>query len=185
MQIKHLHILKHIVIAFAVTIFFSCKNNFKEIQQIGVLQNQPIGIADTINLKYSDSLGILAANLISSKMIDYSNREFGFSEFPEGIELTIYDKDNNKSKIFADYAIVYNDTDLIDLRGNVILATHKGDSLFSPQMYYDQKTEWVFTDEKMSFTTTGNQIFGRFFDSDRNFDIWEILEQSGDIELDN
>ena len=149
------------------------------------MQNEPIGIADTINLKYSDSLGILAANLISSKMLDYSNRAFGFSEFPNGIELIIYDKDKNKSKIFADYAIAYNDTDLIDLRGNVILATHNGDSLFAPQMYYDQKTEWVFTNDNVKYVKEGSIQFGRVFDADRNIDFSEILEHSGDIQLDN
>lgn len=185
MHIRYLHITKNLVIAIAVTLFFSCKNNFKEVQQVGVLQNEPIGIADTINLKYSDSLGILAANLISPKMFDYSNRSFGFSEFPKGIELTVYDNKRNETKIFADYAIAYNDTDLIDLRGNVILATHKGDSLFTPQMYYDQKTEWVFTNDKVRFVANGNAQLGRVFDSDRNFDILEILEHSGDMELDN
>ena len=185
MNTTYLHTIKNIVIAFAVTMFFSCKNNFDDVQKIGVLQNEPIGIADTINLKYSDSIGILAANLISPKMLDYSNRAFGFSEFPKGIELIIYDKDRNESKIFADYAIAYNKTDLIDLRGNVILATHKGDSIFAPQMYYDQKTEWVFTNGDVKFSLDGSLSFGRFFDSDRNFDEWTILEQSGDFEFDN
>jgi LPS export ABC transporter protein LptC len=185
MHIKYLHITKNLVTAIAVTLFFSCKNNFKEVQQVGVLQNEPIGIADTINLKYSDSMGILAANLRSPKMLDYSNRSFGFSEFPNGIELTVYDDEKNETKIFADYAIAYNDTDLIELRGSVILATHKGDSLFTPQMYYDQKTEWVFTNDDFRLISNGSSQIGRVFDSDRNFEFTEMFESSGPIQLDN
>ena len=45
--------LLYIVTVIAVTMFFSCKNNYDEVQQIGVLQNEPIGVADTINLKYT------------------------------------------------------------------------------------------------------------------------------------
>ena len=108
----------NLVIAIAVTLFFSCKNNFDEVQKVGVLQNQPVGEAENIDLKYSeydsDSVKLLA-NLLSSKMLDYSNRNFSFSEFPEGIELIVYGEDNKQTKIFADYAIIYNDTDIIDL----------------------------------------------------------------------
>ena len=153
-------------------------------QQVGILQNEPIGVADTINLKYTDSFK-LRANLLSPKMLDYSNRKFAFSEFPKGIELIIYDDEGNKSKIFADYAIVYDETDLIDLRGNVILATHNKDSLFAPQMYYDQKNEWVFTNEAVRLRTDGSDLNGRGIDSDRNFDSPEMLEVGGFVEVDN
>ena len=64
-----------------VTMFFSCKNNFKDVQQIGVLQNQPIGEAKNIDLRYTeaeDTIGKVVANLKSPKMLDYSNREFFF-----------------------------------------------------------------------------------------------------------
>ena len=182
---KHkLHSIKSAMTALAVIALFSCKDNFRAVQNIGVLQNAPIGEADTINLKYTDSAR-LTANLLSPKMLDYSNRPFSFSEFPRGIELIIYDKNNNKSTIFADYAIAYNKTDLIDLRGNVILATHEGDSLFAPQMYYDQKNEWIFTNEEVSLRSIRNNIDGRGFDSDRDFKGLEILEMAGDIEMDN
>ena len=51
--------------------------------------------------------------------------------------------------ILADYAIVYNKTDLIDLQGNVILITPQNDSLFADQLYYDQKQEWLFTNQQV------------------------------------
>lgn len=164
--------------------FFSCKNNFKDIQQIGVLQNEPVGVADTINVKYTDSFQ-LKANLISSKMFDYSNRNFGFSEFPEGIELRVYDDEKNESKIFADYAIIYDETDLIDLRGNVILATYKQDSLFTSQMYYNQKTSWVFTNEAVRLVTETSESFGNGIDSDSEFNFPSMLEVTGEIEVNN
>lgn len=168
----------------SVTIFFSCKDNFDEVQQIGVLQNAPVGEADTINLKYTDSSKLIA-NLLSSKMLDYSNRSFGYSEFPEGIELIIYDKENNKSKVFADYAIYYNGTGLIDLRDNVIIATHNKDTLFTSQLYYDQKTEWVFTNKPFRLRTNSSDISGRGFDSDREFERKEMLEMAGEVEVNN
>ena len=106
MKFKSTHKLKLIVTTFVVTMFFSCKDNFKEVQQIGVLQNEPVGIAEHINLKYTDS-GKVKANLLSPKMKDYSNREFAFTEFPDGIKLLLFDK-GKKSTILSDYAISYD-----------------------------------------------------------------------------
>lgn len=172
------------VVVFTTTIFFSCKNNFKEIQQIGVLQNGPVGEAKNINLKYTDS-GQLKANLLSPKMLDYSNRDFAFSEFPEGIHLNLFDDQNNKSIVLADYAISYSETDLIDLQGNVVLITHTRDSLYAEQMYYDQKREQLFTNSPVKFSfASGNSGRGNIFDSDIKFENYEILEGSGSAVVD-
>ena len=184
MKKYNLHILKNTVIALIVTVFFSCKNNFKDIQQVGVLQNEPVGVAYNINVKHTDSFK-LKANLLSPKLLDYSNRSYSFSEFPEGIELIIYDDEGNKSKIFADFALVYNETDLVDLRGNVILATHNKDSLFTSQMYFDQKKEWVFTNKPFRLVSEGSDISGRGFDSDKSFENYQMLESSGLVPMDN
>ncbi len=109
MVFKNIYHIKNVVIAIVVTTFFSCNNNFEEVQKVGVLQNQPVGEAEDIDLKYTevkeDTVNLLA-NLLSPKMLDYSNRSFAFSEFPKGIELKIYDKDNKQTTITSNYAIV-------------------------------------------------------------------------------
>ena len=172
------------VAALAATILFSCKHNFKEVQQIGVLQNGPIGEAKDINLKYTDS-GKLKAHLLSPKMLDYSNRDFQFSEFPEGINLSLFDDQNHKSVVLADYAISYSRTDLIDLQGNVVLITYTQDTLFAEQMYYDQKREHLFTNLPVRFSfSSGNSGRGNIFDSDIKFENYEILEGSGSADVD-
>nr|WP_321232007.1 LPS export ABC transporter periplasmic protein LptC [uncultured Psychroserpens sp.] len=187
MKTKVLHTHIYIVTAIVVTMFFSCKNNFKEVQQIGVLQNQPIGEAKNINLKYTeaeDSIGRLIANLESPKMLDYSNRDFSFSEFPDGLRLSLYDENNQKNIVLADYGIVYNATDLIDLQGNVILITPQNDSLFAEQLYYDQKNEWLFTNLPVRLkSATANNGHGNIFDSDTKFKNYTILEGRGDVIL--
>tara|TARA_R110002049_G_scaffold113927_3_gene264768 strand:+ start:20 stop:586 length:567 start_codon:yes stop_codon:yes gene_type:complete len=184
----NLHIIKNLVTAIAVTLFFSCQNDFDDVQKVGVLQNQPIGEAENIDLKYTefkeDTVRLLA-NLLSPKMLDYSNRGFAFSEFPKGIELNIYDKNNNKTTITSNYAIVYNETDIIDLRGDVKIATHGKDTLFTEQLYYNQKLEWAFTNEAFVFKRLTSNTHGVGFDSDKEFKNFQMLEVGGDIELDN
>jgi len=174
------HTILNIVTVFTVTMFFSCKDNFKEVQKIGISENEPIGIADTFNLKYTDS-GRVKAILISPKMLDYSNRDFPFSEFPEGIYLEVFDEDNNKSVVVADYAISYSHTDLLDLQGNVKLSTYKNDTLFAEQLYYDQDKEWLFTNRPVSFKIGFDKINGKGFDSDSKFTNAEVIEVDGNI----
>ncbi|MDN3491987.1 LPS export ABC transporter periplasmic protein LptC [Winogradskyella bathintestinalis] len=180
----NLHIIKNVVTAIVVTTFFSCNNDFDDIQKVGILQNQPIGEAEDINLKYTelaeDTVKLLA-NLLSPKMLDYSNRNFPFNEFPKGIELKIYDDNNNQTTITSNYAIVYNETDIIDLRGDVRIATHEKDTLYTEQLYYNQKLEWAFTNEPWQFGT----LHGIGFDSDKEFKNFQMLEMGGEFELDN
>ena len=168
------------VTVLTVTIFLSCKDNLKEVQQLDVLQNQPIGEAYNINPKYTDS-GMLKAHLMSPKMLDYSNRTFAYSEFPEGIHLIIYDDGGNQSHITSDYAIQYDQTDLIDLRRNVKLTTHNKDTLYAEQLYYDQKRQWIFTNYPVELHSQGNVSKGNIFDSDRNFRELQVSEGSGDL----
>lgn len=171
------------VTVFSATMFFSCKNNFKDIQNIGTLDSGPLTIAENINTKYTDS-GKLKSHLISPKMLNYSNREFAFYEFPEGINLTIFDDDNNKSNVVADYAILYDQTDLIDLQGNVVLTTHNNDTLNADQLFYDQKKEWMFTNSPVRFRTKDQLINGIGFDSNKDFTQAQVLETTGTIYID-
>ncbi len=184
----NLHIIKSLVTTIVVTLFFSCKNDFNEVQKVGVLQNQPIGEAENIDLKYTeykDSTVSLLANLISPKMLDYSNRDFPFSEFPYGVELKVYDENNNKTTITSRYAIYYTETGVIDLRDNVVVATHDKDSLFTDQLYYNEKLEWVFTNQSFQFKRLTGKTYGYGFDSDKTFKKYQIHEMGGDFELDN
>nr|WP_321245707.1 LPS export ABC transporter periplasmic protein LptC [uncultured Psychroserpens sp.] len=187
MKTQFLHIKLSIVTTIVVTMLFSCESNFKEVQQIGILQNEPIGEAKDINLKYTeaeDSIGRVIANLESPKMLDYSNRDFSFSEFPDGVRLSLYDENNQKNVVIADYGIVYNETDLIDLQGNVVLITPQRDSLFADQLYYDQKNEWLFSNLPVRLkSATANNGHGDIFDSDTKFKNYTILEGRGDMIL--
>ena len=188
MTAKHSHIIKSIVTALVVTLFFSCENKFSDVQKVGVLQNQPIGEAEHIDLKYTELVGDsvhVKANLISSKMLDYSNRDFSFSEFPEGILLKVYDDEGKITTITSNYAIFYTDTDIIDLRDNVTITTHDGEVLETEQLYYNEKLEWVFTNQPWVFTQASGVKHGVGFDSDKDFKNFQMLEMGGDFELDN
>lgn len=142
------------VLAFLVLGFctFSCESKFKEIQRFHTVTFFPAGEVENIHLQYIDS-GKVKAILVGKKMLDYSNVAYPFTEFPEGAHLTFFDNNHNKNTVVADYAISYSKTELIDLRGNVVITMHDGKKLESDQLYYDQKNEWLYTEGKYKAST--------------------------------
>lgn len=166
-----------------LVMLISCKGNLDDVQKMGMSENEPIGVAENFNLKHTDS-GKLKAILISPKMLDYSNRNFPFNEFPKGIILDIYDDENKKSIVVSDYAIIYNNTNLIDLQGNVKITTSTNDTLYAEQLFYDQKKEWLFTNKPVKFRQGLDVIYGNGFDSNSKFTNAEVLEVTGTITLD-
>jgi len=174
----------NIVTIFIVTMFFSCNDSFKQIQKIGISENEPLGVDYNINIKYTDS-GRVSGNLISTKMLDYSNRDFPYHQFTDGVTLYIYDKNNKKSTVVADNAFVYANTDLIDMQDNVVITTHDNQVLKTDQLFYNQNKEWLSTNKPVSFKTESDIINGNGFDSNSEFTNAEVLEVTGIITLED
>ena len=102
-------------------------------------------------------------------MLNFSNNKFPYFEFPEKIQIVLYDKNMSETKIFSDYAISYSETNLIDLRGNVVVSTPLKDTLFSDQLYYSSEMGWLFTDFNFRYASENKDIFGKGFNSDKEF----------------
>ena len=174
---------KNIAPLILVAMFFSCNNTLKEVQDLNTATLVPMSIAENINTKYTDS-GRLTSILVSPKMLNFTNREFPYYKFPNGIDLTLFDDEKNKNTVIADLAIVYSETDIIDLQGNVVLTTSTNDTLFTEQLFYYQKKEWLFTNYPVKFRTKDYVTNGNGFDSNKNVTNAQVLEVTGRIFID-
>ena len=116
-------------------------------------------------------------------MLNFSNANFPYFEFPTNIEVILFDDNNNQTKIVADYAISYSESDLIDLRGNVIVSTHLMDTLITEQLYYDRGEEWLFTNFDFTYLSSDKDIFGKGFDSDKSFEKIQFLSVNGFVSI--
>lgn len=186
-MIKHLKYYKTAIVAvITVTMFFSCRNNFNEVQKLGLSANEPINITEYIEgMVYTDS-GKMVATMTAPKRLDFSNRKFPYEEYPEGVYLEIFDDQNEKSIVESNYGLVYSNTGVIDLRGNVRITASDSTVLKSPQIYFIQDEEWLFTNKVFSLIkTNGDVLNGHGFDSDIHLKKYEALELSGDVTLED
>lgn len=148
---------------------------------MGVSEFTPSGDADSINLKYTDS-GRITANLISPKMLDYATVEYPFTEFPNGMHLTLFDKNGKQTYIDAKYAISHKTTNIIDLQGDVKISNQNGELLETEQLYYDQKNEWFFTEKKFKFTSPKGVSYGEGIDFSKDFKKVNSQKISGQVQ---
>lgn len=172
----------YIVVFAIVALSFSCESNLKEVQRINTVTFNPVGQTENINLKYTDS-GKVKAILVSPLMMDYSNLQYGFNEFPKGVHVTLLDNSQKKSYIVSDYAIQYNNPDnIIDLQGNVKITSDDGKVLETSQLYYDQKNEWFYTEKQFKFTDEkGSYIEGPGVDFSKDFKVFNAQRNNAQI----
>ncbi len=177
MEILKYFLKSVMALSFVITLF-SCEGNYQNIQKLNLKDEAPVAVGKNINLKYTDS-GKVAANLIAPKLLDYSNYEFPYQEFPEGIILHFWE-DGKKSTIIADYAIKYEYTSLVDLRRNVVIRTSDSIILKAQQLYWDQKNEWLFTDQPYQIKfEDGSYNDGAQFDSSQDFTVFLSRKNQG------
>ena len=158
---------------------FACEGNLNDVNKYNQEVNEPQGIATDINLFYTDS-GAVKANLKSPKMLDYSQETFGYRVFPEGVEVDFFNSDSTKNTIVADSAIVYDNTDLIDMRRNVKITTSDSLILTTSQLYWDTDKEWIFTDRNYTIQqSNGSKNDGLGFDANQDFTVFNSRINTG------
>lgn len=159
----------------------SCKDDYQRVGEEAVKPVFPQGIAQNFTLTYTETqeeMGTedeadskVIAILTSPITEDYDNQSFKFRTFPKGLKVDVYDDQDQKSVITADYGIVYSQTNLIDLQGNVVILTHDGKKLETPQLFFDRKNNWIFTEQAFTYTNPedGSVMDGEGMDFNKDF----------------
>lgn len=161
--------LQSVIVLLVTITLFACEGNYQNVQQLNLADGAPIAEGKNINLKYTDS-GRVVTNLIAPVLNDYSNFQFPYQEFPDGVEVRFWNEKNEKSVVTSDYAIRFDQTNIVDLRDNVVLVTSDSLVLKAEQLYWDQKTQWVFTDQPYQIKfKDGSYNDGARFDSSEDF----------------
>ena len=173
---------KKIATISLVAFFFSCGNNIKEVQDFLADKNLPVGVAKNVNLVHTDS-GKIKTRLITPLLNDFSNRkEHPYQEFPEGIQITTFDKNGDSITLTANYTRSYSKTAISEVKDNVVVINHKDKTkLYTDQLFWDQTTHYIYTEKAFRLITATDTINGKGFESNEDLSKVTMKDISGSI----
>ncbi len=189
-----LNALRFIARAVVLAMFvLGCEDTYKRVGGEAAELVYPQGIARDFTLTYTESIKQLTnqdssntrviAILKSPVSEDFTNLRFQYRTFPEGLRVEYYDDQGQLSTIEADYAIIYAQTNVYDLRGHVVMETHDGKRLQTEQLYWDRESDWIFTEERFTMTNPedGTVLNGVGMDFNRDFTYFKAHKTGGEM----
>ena len=137
---------------------FGCENDpgvIKELSQKKVMLEQVSGVESF----YSQN-GNMRSKLDAPVML-VSQADTVYYEFPKSLHVNFYDSmGKRESHLDALYGKYYKSLSKIYLRDSVVVFNIKGDTLWTPDLWWDQNTQKFYTDKKIRIRKSGSRIFG-------------------------
>lgn len=135
--------------------------------------------ATDVNTIISDS-GIVRYRIKAQTWEVYDKADTPYWEFPNGIYLERFDENlKPDATVEADYAFYNEPSQLWLLKGNVKAVNLEGEQFDSPLLYWDQKSESVYSDSSIVITRETSIIKGVGFRSNQSMTQYTILRPTG------
>jgi LPS export ABC transporter protein LptC len=169
---------------FLISLATSCVVDEADLSRYMQSKIQNIEQAKDINVVYSDSgytLFILKAP-VSKRLY---TRTAVTEEFPEGIEVTFYNKTGQPvSWLTSDFAIRDQANRLITVQKNVLLRNSEGERMDGPELIWDERRKEIYTDRFVKITRAdGSVVYSYGFKSNDRFTRYELNAVSGDMNI--
>ena len=158
-----------------------CKHAKRDVNQLFIQENAYVPAAEIRHFKaYYTLKGDVALVLKAPVMKDYSNYDFQTQIFPAGVDILIKNRNGNgHTRVQADKAVLYKQTELTELIGNVKITGEKGESLTTGRLFWDKQNEHLFTDSHVRFQRGDEYIEGTGFDSNMRFSNARVNDVEG------
>lgn len=145
-----------------------CKNDLKQVQDI-TSQKKPAEVSTFIEAIYSDS-GRVKAKLNAPKMIRYLTQKDPTIEMPNGLKVLFYDKNLVvKSTLTANSGVRFLNSGVTRLTGNVVAINVKGDTMNTEELFWNEKSERVYSNTFTKVKTRKEVILSDGFESNIGF----------------
>ena len=112
-----------------------------------------------------------------------------YREFRKGVEITTYQDDSLTTVdavLTANYAIYYENRELWEAKGDVVVVKSDGKTLYTQQLFWNAKTKRVYSnvDTKIVQNDSRNVFQGEGFESDEEFKEWRFRRFTGKMDVD-
>lgn len=140
-------------------LFFSSCENDPDVVNAGSERKPNIEVAHKIESFLSQS-GTVRAKLISPYMLRYT-LDTSYLEFPKTLHVNFFDSLGKiESQVDALYGKYFETRSLIYLKDSVKVFNVKGDTLWTPDLWWDQNTKKFFTDNRVRIRRKDQRIIG-------------------------
>lgn len=161
---------------------FSCSGGkgTKEVNMQTMITQQ----SDSLTMVYTKN-GVKEYRFWTPLMERYEFARDPYMEFRYGINIVTFDSlGRDNSKMRADYAIFYEKRELWETRGNVVGESADGRKLYTQQLFWDQKTDRVYSNVDCRIVDGADEFVGEGFESDGDFKDWLFRESEGRMWVD-
>ena len=170
-------------IIIGIMMLVSCKNDMKNIIKISEIEQMPELSGENLHLIQTE-FGTITLSVFTKTIQKYSSENSQHKSpqtiFPDGIHVVHFKNyPDTLSMIQANYAILYEEENKWEAKGNVIAKNSKGELLNTEFLIWDQSEGKIYSDELVQITTAEDIIIGHGFTSDDNFENWEVEKVTG------
>lgn len=168
------------VLLSSIFVLASCHNDAKMTADAVYDRAAMPGLdASVVTTLISDS-GITRYRITTETWQIFDKAQPVYWEFPDGIYMEKFNEDLDiDTWLRADYAHYDEDAQLWELHGNVRSMNADSEFFETPQLFWNQKTERIFSDSNITITREASIIKGVGFDSNQEMTKYTILNPTG------
>ena len=157
-QVSFIKYVKQAAFLLGCLFVLGCENDPKEIK---ALTERRLMVEEAKDIQsYLSQNGKMRARLVSPLMRRFS-ADTQYIEFPQTLHVDFYDSLGKiESQLNARYGKYFETLNKVYLRDHVVVANVKGDTLRSPDLWWDQNTQKFYTDKQVQIKRSGDRILG-------------------------
>jgi len=169
-----------ILLSTVLTLLASCgKGDHLTADAVSDRTAMPILDAGGVSTLISDS-GVIRYRINAERWQVFDKATPSYWEFPSGVYLEKFNPDLTvDASIKSDYAKYLNQQGLWELRGNVHAMNEQGEQFDTPQLFWDQNTERIYSDSSITIHRATSTIVGIGFQSNQTLTNYIILQPTG------
>ena len=139
----------------------------------------PVLDVDSVSTLISDS-GVTRYRISAQKWQIFDKASPSYWLFPQGIYLEKFDEQLHvDASLQADYAKYLDESEVWELTGHVHALNEEGETFDTPQLFWNQKTERVWSDSAITITRASSTLMGIGFESNQTMTRYTILHPTG------
>ena len=176
---KGIHILM-ILLVVIPAILVSCReNDIKQVNKITKIDSSPNQSAKVLKVDYTEN-GKLIYTMSSPEMRKWDLPEQK-TEFPSGFNVVFFDSlQHQKGTARANYALSHDATQILELKGNVIIVNYKDKTRIETEhMFWDRRTKTIHGEKAVRIITSDRVFTAVGFKSNEDLTQRELLHPTG------